>query len=346
MPLAATRWVTQVSGIIAYSRQEAALNPKGHLTCFLRLLVRPSRRAQFSLRQVDSKSSRVLVVFGLSMPTVGSGLTIIEMNKSGNYCMKKSVVLFLGVFFTLATIQTINAQTIAQWTFETTANTTGLILAPGAGNSPGTVQADNGLNYNVSTASGLHATAATYSAPAGDLDPTIAGLASGTSGPGNPGSSAANASPSLHGFGVNNWSANDYWSFTTSTLGFTSVTVAFDQAGSSTGPANFGLSYSINGGTFTSFTNYSVALSTWNTTTADPSSLSFAGGGVFDNASSITFRLVDLNATSIGGGTVGTAGTDRVDNFTVVSAVPEPSTVVLASMAGIACLVAMLRKRL
>ncbi len=265
--------------------------------------------------------------------------------KQKNCRMKKSSALCLSAIATLLAVQTIKAQTIAQWTFENTANTNGLNLAPGAGVSPGTVQADNGLNYSVSLASGLHATAATYSSPAGDLDSTIAGLASGTTGPGNPGSGAANTSPSLHGFSANNWSVNDYWSFTTSTLGYSSVTVAFDQAGSATGPANFGLSYSINGGAFSSFTTYSVVLSAWNTTTAQPSSLVFAGGGAFDNANSITFRLVDLTTTSINGGTVGTGGSDRIDNFTVVSVVPEPATVALASMGGAACLLAFRRKR-
>ena len=249
--------------------------------------------------------------------------------------MKKTVVLSLCSFATLLAVQTINAQTIAQWTFETPGATNGLNLAPGANVSPGTILADNGLNYNVSTASGLHALAGVYSSPAGDLDPIIAGLASGTTGPGNPGSGAANVSPSLHGFSANNWSAGDYWSFTTSTLGYTGVEVAFDQAGSSTGPANFGLSYSINGGAFTSFANYSVVSSAWNTTTVQPSSLVFAGGGAFDNANSIAFRLVDLNTTAINGGTVGVGGTDRVDNFTVVSIVPEPTALALAGLGGL-----------
>jgi hypothetical protein len=249
--------------------------------------------------------------------------------------MKKTAILSLCSFATLLAFQTVNAQTIAQWTFENTANTNGLIFAPGANVSPGTIQADNGLNYNVSTASGLHALAGVYSTPAGDLDPTIAALAPGATGPGNPGSGAANVSPSVHSFSANNWSTGDYWSFTTSTLGYTGVEVAFDQAGSATGPANFGLSYSINGGAFTSFATYSVVLSAWNTTTAQPSSLVFAGGGAFDNANSIAFRLVDLTTTSINGGTVATGGTDRVDNFTVVSIVPEPTALALAGLGGL-----------
>ena len=259
--------------------------------------------------------------------------------------MKKIVILSLCSFATLLAFQTVNAQTIAQWTFETTANTNGFNVAPGANTSPGTIQADNGLNYSGSVASGLHATAATYSFPAGDLDPVIAGLAPGASGPGLPGSSAADASPSVHSLSANNWSVNDFWSFTTSTVGYSGVEVAFDQAGSANGPANFGLSYSINGGAFTSFATYSVVLSAWNTTTVQPSSLVFTGGGAFDNANSITFRLVDLNTTSINGGTVGTGGTDRVDNFTVVSIVPEPTALALAAFGGVAALIAIRKRR-
>ncbi|MDB6125108.1 MAG: hypothetical protein JWQ71_4101 [Pedosphaera sp.] len=53
-----------------------------------------------------------------------------------------------------------------------------------------------------------------------------------------------------------------------------------------------------------------------------------------DNASSIYFRLIDQATTSISGATVGTGGTDRVDNFTVftVTPVPEPSTLALLGL--------------
>ena len=260
--------------------------------------------------------------------------------------MKKIVILSLCSFATLLAFQTVNAQTIAQWTFENTANTNGFNLAPGANTSPGTIQADNGLNYSGSVARGLHAAAATYSTPAGDLDPIIAALAPGASGPGLPGSSAANASPSVHSFSANNWSVGDYWSFTTSTLGYAGVTVAFDQAGSNTGPRDFGLQYSINGGGFTQFATYQAGFSGgWNTTTVLPASLSFAGGGVFDNANSIVFRLVDLDTTAINSANpVATAGSDRVDNFTVV-AVPEPSTIAFLGAGSLAGLLALRRRR-
>ncbi|HVU07304.1 MAG TPA: PEP-CTERM sorting domain-containing protein [Verrucomicrobiae bacterium] len=229
------------------------------------------------------------------------------------------------------------ADTIAQWTFENTDNTAGLTLAPGANTSPGTVLADSGLNSSISLASGLHSTVATYSTPAGDLDPDIAAL--------DPGASDANAASSLHSFSANGWSVGDYWSFTTSTLGFFGVTIAFDQMGSNTGPADFGLSYSINGGAFTQFATYSIVNGSWNTSSAKPSSLIFAGGGAFDNANTITFELIDLDTTAITGGTVASSGTDRVDNFTVVSVVPEPSSLALAAVGGFACLFAIRRKK-
>jgi hypothetical protein len=249
--------------------------------------------------------------------------------------MNKLRILSPAIALAALSITTANAQTIAQWTFENTNNTAGLTLAPGAGNSPGTVLADNGLNFSVSTASGHHATASTYSTPAGDLDSAIAGL--------DPGASAANVSPSLHSFSANGWSVGDYFSFSTSTLGYTGITVAFDQTGSNTGPASFGLSYSINGGAFTSFSSYSLVFASWNTSTALPNSMVFAGGGVFDNATSIVFHITDLSTTSINGGTVASAGTDRVDNFTVVAA-PEPTTLALAGLGGLSALLALRRK--
>ena len=257
--------------------------------------------------------------------------------------MKKTVILSLCSFATLLAVQTVNAQTIAQWTFETT-GTNGLNLGPGAGNSPGNYTADNGLNYSGSTASGLHATAATYSGPAVDLDPVIAALDSDATGPGNPGSGAANVSPSAHSFSANNWSVGDYWSFTTSTLGYTGVSISWDQTGSNTGPRDYGLSHSINGGALTQVMTYSLLFSSWNATSALGNSLTFAGGGLFDNANSITFELIDLDTTAINSvNPVATAGTDRVDNFTVATPVPEPSTIALA-MTGLAGLLALRRR--
>jgi hypothetical protein len=56
--------------------------------------------------------------------------------------------------------------------------------------------------------------------------------------------------------------------------------------------------------------------------------------------------LFDESAVSANGGTVGTGGTDRVDNFVVsASPVPEPSSLALGLIGGFAWLVALRRKR-
>ena len=227
--------------------------------------------------------------------------------------MKKGI-LVASLVISLAAIQA-KAQTIVQWNFETAGDTNGLVLAPGAGNSPGNVAADIGTG----NASGLHATAATYSTPAGDVDLTL----------------APTINPSVHSLSANGWSVGDYWQFQTSTLGFTGINVGWDQAGSGTGPSSFQLQYSTDGSTFTAFGGPSaVASSTWTTSTSGASQNVVTSVPV-DNQATVYFRLVDLSTVSITGGTVGTGGTDRVDNFTVF-AVPEPSTVALvgASLLG------------
>jgi len=181
--------------------------------------------------------------------------------------MKKRVILASVVAFTLIAAS-VKAQTIAQWTFENTANTNGISLTPGAGNSSGNVAADTDL-LGGSAASGKHATAATYSTPAGDVDLTL----------------APSISSSIHSFSANGWSVGDYWQFSTSTLGFTGVNVGWDQAGSSTGPGSFSLFYSnsLTGGAFILLSGpYTVPASTWNTTLAAPLSTTVLGGGALD----------------------------------------------------------------
>jgi hypothetical protein len=62
----------------------------------------------------------------------------------------------------------------------------------------------------------------------------------------------------------------------------------------------------------------------------------------------VYFRIVDQSATTAGainGGNVGTGGTGRVDNFIVnATLVPEPSTIALAALGGLACLFGLRRK--
>lgn len=137
------------------------------------------------------------------------------------------------------------------------------------------------------SATGSHVGAAVYSSPAGN--------------------------GSSHSFSSTYWAIGDYYQFSVSTIGFQNITVTFDQYSSATGPKYFVVQYSTDGSAFTQFgANYVVASAAWSSYSIDLSSIT-----ALNNASTIYIRLVDSSTTSANGGTVGTGGTDRVDNFTV-----------------------------
>ena len=207
----------------------------------------------------------------------------------------------------------VRADNLADWTFEgtTITNTTATDFSYGP--------ADTGLQTGGSASGGHHASTATvWSGPAGN--------------------------GSVQSMSVNHWGVGDYFQFSLSTLNYASLTISFDATGSSTGPTDFTLQYSTNGTTFSNFANYTVTLATWvtNGTPQTASNYSFDLSAVtsLDNISTAYFRLTDASTTSIGGGTVGTTGTSRVDNFIVsgASTVPEPSVLGLAGL-GAAMLV-------
>ena len=107
--------------------------------------------------------------------------------------------------------------------------------------------------------------------------------------------------------------------------------LAFDfyQSSSGTGPGQFQFSYSTNGTTFTNFGSPYTVLET------DSPQPAWASGGTpsqlctisfsvdlttvtaINNQANVYFRLTDNSTTSASGGTVATAGTDRLDNVTV-----------------------------
>jgi hypothetical protein len=221
--------------------------------------------------------------------------------------MKKLIVI--TTFSTIFAIQVIRANTIADWTFETTAPITAGPFSPEVGSG---------------SASGLHVGTATYSTPAGN--------------------------GSAHSFSVNTWAVNDYFQFQVSTIGFQNISLSYDQNGSSTGPSTFQLAYSINGTTFINIGSTYVIPSgiTWTSGTANAlgnTSFADALGAItaLNNASTVYFRLIDAATNSISGGTVGSGGTDRVDNFIVngdaISAPDQTSTFVLMAMGVSACVV-------
>ncbi len=150
---------------------------------------------------------------------------------------------------------------------------------------------------------------------------------------------------SAKAFSANNWAIGDYWQFQVSTVGFTKIGLSYDQTSSSTGPRDFSLSYSTDGSTFTPFSSYivlanSAPIGPWVSATNNPSftvTADFSAVTALDNAATVYFRVTDTSTTSASGGTVGTGGTDRLDNFTVTS-IPEPTTMALLGLGAAAML--------
>jgi hypothetical protein len=230
----------------------------------------------------------------------------------------RAVLLATAVCSVFAQVTSANAATLAMWTFEAPpADANGALY-------PNLVAPEIGTG----NARGVHQSAATtWTTPAGN--------------------------GSANSFSSNNWAVGDFYEFSTSTLGFSGVSLSWDQASSNTGPRHFKLAYSFDGATFTDFIDYSVLANAspnpvWNSTTSS-ALYSFgqdlSGVTALDNRVLVTFRLIDRSTTSANGGIVASAGTDRVDNFTIMAApVPEPDAYVMM-LAGLSLLGLVARRR-
>lgn len=189
---------------------------------------------------------------------------------------------------------------LARWTFENSpladvANATAITDLPAATGS--------------GTAAGVHVSAATdWTTPQGN--------------------GSANA------LSANNWAVGDYFQFQVSTLDYSSghLAISWDQTSSATGPQDFELRYSTDGSTYAplgiaySVLEHGNPNPEWNGSNAQ-AIYSFARNtsavpGQLLGETTLFLRLVNTSADSAGGGTVGFAGTGRIDNFTV-TAVPE-----------------------
>lgn len=202
------------------------------------------------------------------------------------------------------------AAVVASWSITTAFPT-------GAGNVP------TGQNYSVGAADAGDQTAnselrsfhtlaaATYTSPAGN--------------------------GSQYSFSSNNWSIGDYYEARVSTSNYSNISVSWDQARSSTGPASFELIFSTNGGlSFTTVANYTVLQSggggapgTWSSSTYNAlytSSQALAGA---EDASQLLIRFRSL----VGGAAT---GSNRIDNVVISGdLVPAPGAVALLAVAGL-----------
>ena len=189
------------------------------------------------------------------------------------------------------------------------------------------------------------------------------------SGTGNAGGTHASANAdwttpvgngSTDSFSVNEWAVGDYFQFGVSTVGFTPIFVSFSETSSNTGPRDFLLQYSSTGiaGPFTTHAAYVVpanaAPNSWSSATPVPAaffSFDLTGVAALSNNTDVVFRLTDNSTTSANGATVATAGTSRVDNFTVsdeaiAAPVPEPSVALSLLFGGLAIIAHGRRRRL
>ncbi|MEI6390590.1 MAG: PEP-CTERM sorting domain-containing protein [Verrucomicrobiota bacterium] len=211
--------------------------------------------------------------------------------------MKKVLCASLGLLVSASILQ---AQTIAQWTFETSIPLTAGPFSPEIGSG---------------SALGSHVGAAVFSSPVGN--------------------------GSAHSFSANTWAVNDFWLFKVSTTGLSNVGLSWDQTSSGTGPRDFSLDYSLNGGSsWTTVNAYSVLLNgspngAWSSATNN-AAFTFSPNlaGAVDNQASVWFRLINTDTISASGGIVAVTGTDRVDNFTV-AAIPEPTSLSLMGGFGL-----------
>lgn len=114
---------------------------------------------------------------------------------------------------------------------------------------------------------------------------------------------------SLESFSANNWSAGDYYQFTTSTIGFTDITFGWSQTRSGTGPANFKVQWSPDGEDFEDVLEYTVLQFAWSSLTQNEETI-FAPVALPVEAAeleTVWVRLVSLQTTAA-------AGTNRVDD--------------------------------
>ena len=103
--------------------------------------------------------------------------------------------------------------------------------------------------------------------------------------------------------------------------------MTWSQMGSNSGPRYFIVQCSTDDTNFTDVDAFTVTNDNWIATsvrTASIRTLDLTGVAALDNQATVYVRLVDTSTVSIGGSTVGTAGSDRIDSVTVTAAIALP----------------------
>jgi MYXO-CTERM domain-containing protein len=223
----------------------------------------------------------------------------------------KSLVSLTAGAIAVALVSSADGAMIAGWSI-TTAFPTGTGNVP-TGQTYSVGAADQGEATAGTVLSSYHTlAAATYTSPAGN--------------------------GSQYAFSSNNWSIGDYYEARVSTANFSNISVSWDQARSSTGPASFELIFSIDGGTsWTTVSAYTVLQSggggapgTWSSTTYNSLYTSTQALAGAEDASQLIIRF---RSTVAGAST----GSNRIDNVIISGdAVPAPGAVALLAVAGLA----------
>ena len=205
-----------------------------------------------------------------------------------------------------------SAALVAGWTITTAFPT-------GTGNVPTGVTysvgaANDGLQTAGSVLRSVHSlAAATYTSPSGN--------------------------GSQYAFSSNNWSIGDYYEARLSTLGYSDISISWDQCRSSTGPLTFELIMSTDGGlNFTTLlASYTVlqsggggAPATWSSTIYNPIYTLNQAAAAADNQADVIFRFRSLVAGAA-------TGSNRIDNVMIYSGpIPAPGAIALLGVAGLA----------
>ena len=145
---------------------------------------------------------------------------------------------------------------------------------------------------------------------------------------------------SAESYSSTNWSQGEYFQFSTSTEGFSSITVSYAQAASDAGPGHFNFQYSFDGTNFVQFGPSYIgptadfdagAVKPGNILTYDLSPVTF-----LNDSPVAAFRIALASNAPESGQLMSPQGTFRVDDFTVngIAAVPEPSS--MAALAAVA----------